>query len=123
MLRKARPGRPGGETWPYGTTPARRAWRLPRPIDTPAYAAGLDQDDEIRQIDGSPIDSSAAIGAAIGRRKPGDRVAVVYVDRTGVPKTAQVTLAENPALELVPIEQSGITLTSDQRVISRRWLK
>jgi len=123
VLRKARPGQAWWGDLAYGTTTGAARLASAPAIDTPAYAAGLDQDDEIRQIDGSPINSSAAIGAAIGRRKPGDRVAVVYVDRTGVPKTAQVTLVENPALELVPIEQSGGTLSSDQRAFRERWLR
>jgi predicted metalloprotease with PDZ domain len=92
-------------------------------IDTPMYSAGLDVDDEIRQVDGSRIGSSAAVAAAIGRRKPGDRVAVVYIDRSGIAKTVQVTLAENPALELLPIERTGGTLTADQRTFRERWLQ
>jgi hypothetical protein len=34
-----------------------------------------------------------------------------------------VTLVENPALELVPIERAGATLTAEQRMFRERWLQ
>ena len=42
--------------------------------------------------------------AAVQRHQPGDRIAVAYVDRTGVEKTTTVTLAADPHLEVRPIE-------------------
>jgi predicted metalloprotease with PDZ domain len=88
----------------------------------PIYTAGLDQDDELRQVDGQRISSQEDIETALRRRKPGDRVAVVYVDRTGASKTQTITLAEDPRLEVVPVEQSGGTLTSAQQAFRDRWL-
>ena len=55
-------------------------------------------------------------------RKPRDRVPVTFVDRTGTPKTANVTLAEDPHLEVVPIESAGGRLTPAQNVFRERWL-
>ena len=74
----------------------------PPPFGTPIYAAGLDVDDEIRQLDGTRIRSFAELTAALGRRRPGDRIAVAFADRSGRQRTSTITLAEDPAFELVP---------------------
>ena len=121
VLRKAQPGRAWWGDPAYDNDNGVRMASAPA-IDTPVYAAGLDLDDEIRQIDGTRIRSPADISATIGRKKPGDRVDVVYVDRAGIAKTAGVTLAESPVLELLPIERTGGSLSSDQRAFRARWL-
>ena len=87
----------------------------------PIYAAGLDEDDELQQVDGQRINGDADIGAALQRHKPGDTVPVVFVDRTGVAKTASVTLAEDPHAEVMPVESGG-TLTPAQKAFRDRWL-
>ncbi|MEO8257654.1 MAG: PDZ domain-containing protein [Acidobacteriota bacterium] len=92
------------------------------PANTPAYAAGLEQDDELRQLDGVPISSFGDLANVLARHKPGDRVAVAYVDRTGLEKTATVVLAEDPHLEVVPNESEGIALSPAQRRFRDRWL-
>jgi hypothetical protein len=46
----------------------------------------------------------------------------VYVDRGGVEKTTIVSLAEDPHLEVVPIERTGGNLTQAQRTFRDRWL-
>ena len=94
----------------------------PLAVDAPAYAAGLDQDDEVRQLDGDPIGSSDAVSAVLRRHRPGDRVALVFVDRTGAVKKATIILAEDPSLELVPIESAGGLLTPAQKTFRDRWL-
>jgi predicted metalloprotease with PDZ domain len=88
----------------------------------PAYAAGLDQDDEIRQVDGERIASAEALNALIQRRKPGERIEVVYADRSGAAKTAGVVLAEDPHQEVVALEASGGALTPAQRAFREAWL-
>ena len=94
----------------------------PPPIDSPAYAAGLDLGDEIRQLDGDRIRSSRDVADVVRRRKPGDTIALVFVDRTGVAKTTKLTLGENQSLEVVPIESAGGSLTPAQRTFRERWL-
>jgi predicted metalloprotease with PDZ domain len=94
----------------------------PPPIDSPAYAARLDVDDEIRQLDGDRVRSFADVGAVLRRHKPGDTVAVSYVDRTGIVKTTKLTLGEDPSLELAPIESAGGSLTAAQKMFRERWL-
>jgi S1-C subfamily serine protease len=87
----------------------------------PIYAAGLDQDDELQQIDGQRISSDADVASVLQKRKPGDTIQVVFVDRAGAPKTASVTLAEDPHVEVVPAEAGG-TLTPAQKTFRDRWL-
>lgn len=86
----------------------------------PIYAAGIDQDDELQQVDGQKIGGDADVAAAVQRRKPGDTIPVVFVDRTGVAKTARVTLAEDPHTDVVPVE-TGV-LTPAQKAFRDRWL-
>ena len=86
---------------------------------SPAYIAGLDHDATVTQIGGDRITSQEEANAAISRRKPGDKVSVNYVDRSGVSKSTTVTLAENPHLEIV---EAG-SLTSAQRAFRDAWLR
>jgi predicted metalloprotease with PDZ domain len=122
VLRRERPGR----AWWGDVSLDHRGGGLritsPPLANTPAYASGLDLDDEVRQIDGTRIDSVEDIQAVFRRHRPGDRVRVVYVDRTGHALTTSVTLAEDPELEIVPVETTGGTVNENQKQFRRRWL-
>src|SRR3954466_9391255 len=83
----------------------------------PLYAAGIDQDDELQQVGGQRIMGDGDLATALQRHKPGDAVPIVYVDRTRVPKTATVTLAEDPHVEVVVGDAD-----SAQREFRARWL-
>jgi predicted metalloprotease with PDZ domain len=85
----------------------------------PLYAAGIDQDDEIQQMDGHPVKAEGDVDAVLARHKPGDSVPVVFVDRSGAAKTASITLKENPHLEVVPSE----TISPAQQAFRDRWLR
>ncbi len=91
--------------------------------DWPIYAAGIDQDDELREIDGQQIRTDADLAAALNRHNPGDVVTIAFTTRAGATTAAQVKLAENPHLEVVPLEAAGGTLTPAQREFRERWLK
>jgi len=47
---------------------------------------------------------------------------VMFNERAGAPKTASLTLIEDPRLELVPAESIGAPLTPAQREFRTRWL-
>ena len=94
----------------------------PPPFASPMYGAGLNVDDEIRQIDGTPIQSSADLASVLARRRPGDTVPIAYVDRSGVQRTSRLALAEDPSVEVIPIERSGRPLTAAQRAFRERWV-
>ncbi|MGH9409916.1 MAG: M61 family metallopeptidase [Vicinamibacterales bacterium] len=91
------------------------------PPGTPAYEAGLDEDDQITSVDGKAVASLGDFEQIIEGHKPGDRVTVGYVRRSG-PATATITLAENPALEAVIVEDAGGTPTPDQLAFRHTWL-
>jgi predicted metalloprotease with PDZ domain len=93
---------------------------IPVPFDTPAYAAGLDAGDVLTSIDGQP--ATQAAWAALSRRAPGQRVAVRLRRRDGRVMDTSATLAANPALQVVAVEQAGGTLTAAQRAFRQAWL-
>jgi len=62
-------------------------------VDGSAVALG---GDVIQAIDGKPVDSMDDVVAAVGRRKPGERV-VVRILRGGQPSEVPVTLEDRPA--------------------------
>jgi len=87
----------------------------------PLYAAGIEQDDELREVDGQRVTSDADVFGVLARHEPGDSITIVFADRTGSSRSARVTLAEDPHVEVVPAEQGG-TLTPAQRAFRDRWL-
>jgi predicted metalloprotease with PDZ domain len=101
---------------------SREGWRVAAlvPPTWPIYTAGIDEDDELQQIDGQKIDGTAEIGSVMQRHKPGDQVDVVFVDRTGTAKKANVTLIEDPHTDLVPVAAGA--LTGAQKTFRDRWL-
>lgn len=119
ILRKRNPGR----AWLGDLFDQRNPGRVASLVlpTWPVYAAGLEQDDDVREMDRQPIRSPDDVDAVMERHKPGDRVDLVFVDRTGAKKTASVTLAEDPRLEVVPAERDS-TLTAAQKTFRDRWL-
>ena len=88
----------------------------------PAYRAGLDEDDELHLVDGRPINGEADLSAVLRRHKPGDSVPITFISRTGKPTTSRVVLAEDPHIEIVPVESTGGSLTEAQKAFRRAWL-
>ena len=91
------------------------------PPGTPAYAAGLEQDDVIRTLDGDAVSSPARLQEILKRHKPGDEIKVEFVRRSG-PATATITLVEDPSLEIVTLESTGATPTDAQKAFRAAWL-
>jgi predicted metalloprotease with PDZ domain len=94
----------------------------PPPFNSPAYVAGLDLDDEIRRFDNQPVTSPSELARLLDARRPSQTVSVEYVNRTGVSRTAMVTIGENPAVVVVPVETTGRPMTSAERTFRERWL-
>jgi PDZ domain-containing secreted protein len=82
----------------------------------------LEKDDQLTQIDGRHLGSEEDLPAALGHHRPGDRVTITYVDRRAAQKVTTVTLAEDPHLEVVPIERLGRPLAPAERDFRDRWL-
>jgi predicted metalloprotease with PDZ domain len=90
--------------------------------DWPVYGTGLDEDDELRQLAGRRIASANDLETALRGHRPGERVELVFADRTGAVKTASVTLAEDPRVEFVAVESTGATPTPAQKAFRGGWL-
>jgi predicted metalloprotease with PDZ domain len=88
---------------------------------TPAYAAGLEQDDVITAIDGKPVATAQQIQEVLRAHKPGDQIRVAFTRRSG-PATATIALEEDPELEALPLEAAGGTPTPEQKAFRDRWL-
>jgi predicted metalloprotease with PDZ domain len=82
---------------------------------TPAFAAGLEQEDVITSVDGKPYQS-------LKGRKPGERLALEVRRPTGKVVSLTLTLAEDPSLEAVAVEDAGSTLSSAQKAFRESWL-
>lgn len=61
-----------------------------------AAAAGLEPGDEIVSIGPRQVTATTDIAAVLWTRKPGTRIAIAYLDTSGVSHTAMVTLASGP---------------------------
>jgi predicted metalloprotease with PDZ domain len=92
------------------------------PWESALYKAGVAQDDQLISLDGTALTSMANYEQALARHKPGDRVALRYVRRSGETVNASFVLDEDPRVEVVPVEKTGGTLTDDQKRFRESWL-
>jgi predicted metalloprotease with PDZ domain len=90
-------------------------------IGSPVYKAGIDAGDILKKIDGKPVDGTAPLAAYLTEKKPGDVITVDYQNRSGNHQV-NITLEENPLLEVVPLEKAGQTLTPEQEAFRKQWL-
>jgi predicted metalloprotease with PDZ domain len=121
LLRPARPDRPwlGYVGLDYGSEGAEiRGNTL---VGQPLYEAGLDRDDVILSIDGTPMTDAEAFEAVRGRHRVGDAVDIRFRSR-GEDRTATVTFAADPTLELVSYENSGRTTTPEMLRFREAWV-
>jgi predicted metalloprotease with PDZ domain len=59
--------------------------------------------------------------AAVRAHEPGDRMRIQFT-RRGAAFQRAITLVEDPTLEVVSLESTGGTLSSDQRAFRDAWL-
>jgi predicted metalloprotease with PDZ domain len=93
----------------------------PTLIGSPAYAAGLDLGDELIAVAGVTLGAPDDLSKAIASHKAGEEVELFF-KRRGQEVRAKATLAEDPQLEMVPVEKTGGTLTDEQRRFRDAWL-
>jgi predicted metalloprotease with PDZ domain len=84
---------------------------------SPAYEAGLEQDDTITSLDGTRVSTPQQIQQILSAHKPGDRIAITFTRRTG-PATAAITLAEDPTIEFA-IDSNA---TPEQVKMREAWI-
>ena len=107
--------RNAGRAWSGATVDA--SGRVAELVDwgTPAFSAGLEENDVILSADGKPFD-------AFKSRKPGETVVLSVKRPTGKTVSLKLTLAEDPALEALPVERAGGTLRPEQKSFRDSWL-
>lgn len=89
--------------------------------NTPIYKAGIDAGDIILTIDGQEAKTTSIFTDAVKDKKPGDKVAVTYKNRTGN-HTGTIVLEESPAIEVITFEKAGKDLTQQQKDFRSSWL-
>src|SRR5438093_295985 len=62
----------------------------------PAASAGLAAGDVITAVNGHTVSTPAAVTSLIAAKKPGTKITIGYVDRTGALHTARVVLGSGP---------------------------
>ena len=92
------------------------------PWDSPLYKAGVAQDDQLVQLGGVNLTSMAAWEGALAQQRPGARVPIRFVRRSGEIVNSTIELIEDPRMEVVLIEKAGGTLSADQQRFRNAWL-
>ena len=87
----------------------------------PAYVAGLDRQDVIKELAGKNVESEQELAEAVASFGPGDRAEIVFVER-GEERRAQVVFEQNPRLEVVTFERAGRTVTPAIETFRKAWL-
>ena len=80
----------------------------------PAAIAGIPDDSEIVEIDGSRIRHFGMLSDIIAKHQPGDEVAVTYVSAQGIKNTVNVTLEPRTIPEELAVDEQGNPLTQEQ---------
>ncbi len=89
---------------------------------TPLYDAGIDQSDQITEIDGKAVATVQEAVQAFASHKPGDTVSVSFKRRSGTTHTAKLTVKPDPSVEAVLLEDTGATPTAQQKAFRAAWL-
>jgi predicted metalloprotease with PDZ domain len=91
-------------------------------MGSPLYNAGLERGDEIATCGGQTVTKITDLASCVEKYSPGQTVKLTAKTRAGS-KTTEVTLAEDPALEIVTYELAGLALTPEQKTFRENWLK
>ena len=92
-------------------------------IGSGLYKAGIDRGDQIVMLDGKEIKSSADLDAVLHTHSPSDVVFVKVKTRGGAEKTTQLILAEDPNVQVKPVESvEKMVYTTNQKTLREAWL-
>lgn len=87
----------------------------------PGYVAGLDRDDIILELGGESVDDRWELADAVASFEPGDRAEIVFIKR-GEERRAEVVFAQDPTVEVVPLETVGRDVTPAMESFRAAWL-
>lgn len=88
------------------------------PFGTPAFAAGIEEEDVIVSADGAAF---STLAAALKEKKPGQQIAMEVRKPWGEVVKTTLTLAEDPALAAGTIESAGGALTPEMKAFRESW--
>ncbi|QIL03314.1 M61 family metallopeptidase [Sphingomonas sinipercae] len=88
---------------------------------SPLYIAGIERGDRLLSVAGAKIESKADWDKVLAKTKPGQSVAVRFVQR-GHERTAMLTFVGDPTVEIVRDEAIGKTLSPAQQAFRTAWL-
>ncbi len=90
-------------------------------IGSPLYQAGVDLDDEVLSVAGTPLATPEDFTKALEHHKAGETVSIVF-RRRGQETRATATLIDPSELELVTVESTGAALSPEQKLFRDSWL-
>jgi len=90
-------------------------------IGSPLYNAGLDVGDLILSLDGQSISNARQVQQILASHQPGDELNMTY-SSLGRQYNGKITLAQNPAWEVLTYEQAGKDLTDQMKTFRQKWL-
>jgi predicted metalloprotease with PDZ domain len=88
---------------------------------SPLYKAGLSKGDVISSLDGEQISNAKVLNKLLAKYEAGDQLSVTY-QSLGVDKEGTIRLTKNPALEVVPYENTDKALTEEMKKFRQSWL-
>jgi len=88
---------------------------------SPLYIAGIERGDRLLSVAGARIESKEDWDKALAKAKPGQSVAVRFVQR-GRERTSTLTFVADPTVEIVRDEAIGKTLSPAQQAFRTAWL-
>ncbi|QHL88937.1 PDZ domain-containing protein [Nibribacter ruber] len=121
VLRTARPGKAVLNTEQLQFTNDQATLMSGTHIGSPLYKAGLDREDVLLTVNGKKLKDQKTLDEILNKFKPGQTVQV-EVEQRGTKKQVAVTLAQDPKIEMVPLEKTGQTLTPDMKARREAWL-
>ncbi|SPE33333.1 Peptidase M61 domain-containing protein [Candidatus Sulfopaludibacter sp. SbA3] len=93
----------------------------PTLIGSPFYNAGIDRGDIITDWDRGAPRTQRDLDALLEKHKAGDKIHL-KVDSRGGKKEVDITLADSPAMQLVPYELADKQLTPEMTAFREAWL-
>ncbi|MBD2768558.1 M61 family metallopeptidase [Hymenobacter sp. BT664] len=92
-------------------------------IGSGLYKAGIDRGDHLMMLDGKEIKSAGDLDAILHTHSPNDVVFVRVKTRGGVERTTQLILAEDPNVQVKPVEGvEKMVYSPNQKTLREAWL-
>jgi len=121
LVRPARPGQAWAGDVRFTEQPSGLVLASPPLLGTPLYEAGLTAGDRLTRIDEAPVMTVAAFRDRLAMHRPGTAVRLTWIGRTGE-RSATLTLAEDPNVEVVAFEEAGRAPTAAQLAFRAAWV-